>query len=243
MKVFLSLMLALMVGMVISTHANSPHANSPLAKTVVEENDPQEVISRYIDAIGGKDKVAKIKNSVMFMEAEVQGMKIEIKGIADQENERFVQETSVMGNVASRTVLANGKGKMVAMGQEQQIPDEMISLMKTQTYVFPEDHYRDLGFTLELQGTEDIEGEQAHKLIITAPNGIKTVEYYSVRTNLKLRTSSEATGDITYSDYQEVDGVKIPKRMTIKNPMMPMALEAKVISIHFNQPLSDDEFK
>lgn len=238
MKKLLSVMLSLMAGIVISTHANSL-----LVNTAVEENDPQEVIARYIEAIGGKDKVAKIKNSVMFMEAEVQGMKIEIKGIADQENERFVQETSVMGNVASRTVLANGKGKMVAMGQEQQIPDEMISLMKTQTYVFPEEHYGALGFTLELQGTEDVEGEQAHKLIITAPNGIKTVEYYSVRTNLKLRTSSEATGDITYSDYQEVDGVKIPKRLTIKNPMMPMALEAKVISIHFNQDFSDEEFK
>lgn len=238
MKKLLSVMLSLMVGISISAHANSF-----VEKTVVEENDPQEVIARYIEAIGGKDKVAKIKNSVMFMEAEVQGMKIEIKGIADQENGRFVQETSVMGNVASRTVLSNGKGKMVAMGQEQQIPDEMISLMKTQTYVFPEEHYGALGFTLELQGTEDVEGENAHKLIITAPNGIKTVEYYSVRTNLKLRTSSEATGDITYSDYQEVDGVKIPKRMTIKNPMMPMALEAKVISIHFNQDLSDDEFK
>lgn len=85
MKKLLSVMLSLMVGISISAHANSF-----VEKTVVEENDPQEVIARYIEAIGGKDKVAKIKNSVMFMEAEVQGMKIEIKGIADQENGRFV---------------------------------------------------------------------------------------------------------------------------------------------------------
>ncbi len=231
-------MVSLLLGIVISVQANYGLTNTP-----TEDNDPQEVIARYIEAIGGRENVAKIKNSVMVMEAEVQGMKIEIKGIADQENGRFVQETSVMGNVASRTVLANGKGKMVAMGQEQQIPEEMITLMKTQTYVFPEEHYSALGFNLELQGTEDIDGEQAHKLIITAPNGIKTVEYYSVKSNLKLRTSSEATGDITYSDYQVVDGVKVPKRMTIKNPMMPMALEANVISISFNQSLTDEQFK
>ncbi|PSL03989.1 peptidase, M16 family protein [Cecembia rubra] len=238
MKKFFSFMVSLLLGIVISVQANYGLTNTP-----TEDNDPQEVIARYIEAIGGRENVAKIKNSVMVMEAEVQGMKIEIKGIADQENGRFVQETSVMGNVASRTVLANGKGKMVAMGQEQQIPEEMITLMKTQTYVFPEEHYSALGFNLELQGTEDIDGEQAHKLIITAPNGIKTVEYYSVKSNLKLRTSSEATGDITYSDYQVVDGVKVPKRMTIKNPMMPMALEANVISISFNQSLTDEQFK
>lgn len=209
----------------------------------LEENDPNQVLAKYIQAVGGKENVSKIKNAVMTMEAEVQGMTILIKGISDQENGRLVQETSVMGNVASKTILANGKGKVIAMGQEQELPEDMISLMKAQTYVFPEEHYEAMGYQLELRGTEDVDGEEAHTLIITAPNGMKTVEYYSVKSNLKLRTSSEVSGDITYSNYQEIDGVKVPMAMTIKNPMMPMALEAKVTSMKFNQELSDDDFK
>jgi hypothetical protein len=205
--------------------------------------DPKEVIARYIEAVGGKENVAKIKNSVMTMEAEMQGMTIQIFGISDQVNGRFLQVTTLMGNEASRTVLANGKGKITAMGQENDVPEEMLPLMKVQTYVFPEEHYEEMGYTLELQGTEDINGEETYRLLITAPNDLKTVEYFAVGSGLKLRTSSDATGDISYSDYREVDGVKFPMRMSISNAMMPMALETKVVSIAFNQELSDEDFK
>jgi hypothetical protein len=79
-------------------------------------------------------------------------------------------------------------------------------------------------------------------LIITTPSGMQTVEYYSVSTGLKLKTSSEMTGDIVYSNYEEVNGLKFPKLLTITNPMMPMAMEAKVISIELNKTLEDSLF-
>jgi hypothetical protein len=240
MKKFLIPFLILFFGLI---WIGESKANEVCLSSSNEANDPKEVIARYIEAVGGKENVAKIKNSIMTMEAEMQGMSIQIKGISDQENGRLLQETLVMGNVASRTVLANGKGKITAMGQENDIPEEMLSMMKAQTYVFPEEHYEDMGYSLELQGTEDLDGEEAYRLVITAPNDLKTVEYYSVSSGLKLRTSSDATGDITYSDYKEIDGVKFPMRMSISNPMMPSALETKVVSIAFNQELSDEDFK
>jgi len=211
-------------------------------ETGILDNDPESIIENYIKAVGGKNNIAKIKNSVIVMEAEFQGAGIIIKGISDQENGRLLQETSVMGNVAQKTVLSNGKGKISVMGQDQELTEDMVNVLKAQTYVFPEDHYMELGYSLELQGTEEIEGETAHRMIITASNGMKTSEYYSVKSGLKLRTSSEATGDITYSHYEEVEGVKIPMKLSIKNPMLPVALEAFVVSIKFNQDLSDEDF-
>ncbi|MFV8226945.1 hypothetical protein ACNKXV_13435, partial [Christiangramia aquimixticola] len=104
-------------------------------------------------------------------------------------------------------------------------------------------HYEALGFKLAFIGTEDMDGEQVHKLEITAPNGMVTNEFYSVNSGLKLKTSSAATGDIMYSDYQEVDGVKFPMMLTIKNPMLPVALETKMKSVSFNQQLSDADFQ
>jgi hypothetical protein len=214
-----------------------------LASTTLVENDPTTIIDNYIKAVGGKANVSKIKNSVLVMEADFQGNAIVIRGISDQENGRMLQETSVMGNVAQKTVLANGKGKMSGMGQEQELTEEMVSVLKAQTYVFPEMHYKDLGYVLEAQGTEKIDEEDAYKLIITAPNGMKTVEYYSVSSGLKLRTSSDATGEISYLDYTEIEGVKVPTKLAIKNPMLPVTLEAKMISLKFNQVLSDEDFK
>jgi hypothetical protein len=207
------------------------------------DNDPTTIIDNYIKAVGGKANVEKIKNSVLVMEADFQGTAIIIRGISDQVNGRMLQETSVMGNVAQKTVLANGKGKMSGMGQEQELTEEMVSMLKAQTFVFPEMHYEDLGYVLEVQGTEIIDEEDAYKLIIIAPNGMKTAEYYSVASGLKLRTSSDATGDVSYMDYTEIEGVKVPMRLSIKNPMLPVALEAKMVSMKFNQELSDEDFK
>ncbi|WP_293016654.1 peptidase, M16 family protein [Mongoliibacter sp.] len=235
-----ALVLCIILAQVSPVFAGNISTDNAEVKTL---NDPETVISNYLKAVGGKDNIAKIKNSVITMEADFQGTVIKIKGISDSENERMVQETSIMGNIAQRTVLANGKATLIAMGQEQVVPEDMIQSLKAQVYVFPEEHYQEMGYDLELQGTEDIEGEEAHKLVITTSNNMKTVEYYSVASGLKLRTSSDAAGDITYSDYEEVDGVKFPMKMTIKNPMMPMALETKVTSLEFNQELSDEDFK
>ncbi len=207
------------------------------------EKDPAEIIARYIQAVGGKAKVDLIKNSTMTMEADFQGTNIIIQGISDQVNKRVYQETNVMGNVVQKTVIANGKGKMIAMGQEQELNEEMMQMMQSQAYVFPEMHYEELGYSLEHRGTEEIDGEEANTLVITAPNGMETMEYYSTKSGLKLKTSSSATGDIGYSDYEVVDGVMFPMTMTIKNPMLPSAMVGKVTSIKFNQELNDEDFK
>ncbi|HSF54522.1 MAG TPA: hypothetical protein VLA71_12255 [Algoriphagus sp.] len=209
----------------------------------VDANDPEAIIAGYIKAVGGEAKVKSIKNASMTAEANFQGQVIEIKTIADSENTRMMQSTSVGGNVMQKTLLVGGKGQMVMMGQVQELPEETAAMLKPQTYVFPEQFYSEMGFTLEFLGTEEVDGQQANKLGVTASNGMVTNEYYSVENGLKLKTSSEATGEISYSDYQEIDGVMFPMLLTIKNPMLPTALEAKMISVKFNQTLSDSDFQ
>ncbi len=238
------LMATMVTGMVAMPGMSMPTYTSweLASNSITTENTPEEIIAKYIEAIGGKENVAKIKNLVMEMEAEFQGAEIKIKGISDQENKRLLQETSIMGNVAQRTVLVNGKGKMTAMGQEQEVSEDMIQILQAQTYVFPESHYVSMGYDLTYHGEESINGENSHAIVITTPNGQETMEYYSVASGLKLRTSSEQTGDITYGDYTEVQGVKIPMALTIQNPMLPTALKTKVTSVKFNQDLSEEDF-
>lgn len=214
--------------------------NDPIA---VIENDPETIIANYIKAVGGEAKVKAIKNASLTAEANFQGQVIEIKTIADSENSRMMQSTAVGGNVMQKTLLVDGQGQMVMMGQVQELPAETAAMLKPQTYVFPEQFYTEMGFTLEFLGTEEVDGQQTNKLGITAPNGMVTNEFYSIESGLKIKTSSAATGEIVYSDYQEVDGVKFPMMLTIKNPMLPVALEAKMVSVKFNQTLSDSDFQ
>lgn len=239
----LLLPLALLLIFTGFSNAEITHEKPVIRTEASHRNDPATVISNYIKAVGGLEKVQGIKNASLTGEANFQGQIIEIKTVADAENARLMQSTSLGGNVVQKTLFSGGKGQMMAMGQVQELPDEMASMLKIQTYVFPEVHYEALGFKLAYIGTEDMDGEQVHKLEITAPNGMITNEFYSVNSGLKLKTSSAATGDIMYSDYQEVDGVKFPMTLTIKNPMLPVALETKMKTVNFNQQLSDADFQ
>ena len=207
------------------------------------ENDPEVIIASYLKAVGGEEKIKSIKNASMTAEANFQGQVIEIKTISDSENTRLMQSTAVGGNVVQKTLLTGGKGQMVMMGQVQELPEETVAMLKPQTFVFPEQQYAALGFTIAFVNTEDLEGVQVNKLEITSPTGIVTHEFYSVESGLKLKTSSDAAGDISYSDYQEIEGIMFPMLLTIKNPMLPVALEAKIISVKFNQTLADTDFQ
>ncbi len=207
------------------------------------ENDVATVISNYLQALGGEEKIKSIKNASMTAEANFQGQTIEIKTISDAENGRLMQSTSVGGNVMQKTTLAGGKGQMLVMGQTQELPASAMGMLKSQTFLIPELYYEEIGFKTGYVGVEDVDGIQAHKLEVTSPEGIVINEYYSIETGLKLKSSSGNTGDVVYSDYQEVDGVKFPMLLTIKNPMLPVPLEAKIVSLKFNQTLADADFQ
>ncbi|MCC5937242.1 MAG: peptidase, M16 family protein [Lunatimonas sp.] len=209
----------------------------------VEDKSPEEIINNYVTAVGGLDKINAVKNMVMVMEANIQGMTLEISSTSDQENKRLVQQTAMNGNVMQKTIVKDGKGFISAMGQVQELQSEQLDAVNAQIYVFPEIHYERLGYTLSSEGESEVEGEKAYVLKIVTQGGIETKEYYSVQSGLKLRTSSEQAGDISYSDYREVDGLKIPYKMTISNAMLPMPIEATLVLAKFNDQLDNSLFE
>lgn len=233
-----ALLLSVVQGDLIA--GNNPVKRQP---TAIVENDAETVIANYLKAVGGEEKIKSIKNASMTAEASFQGQSIEIKTISDAENTRLMQSTSVGGNVMQKTLLVDGKVQMFVMGQAQELPESTTVLLKSQTYVIPEQYYEEMGFKSVYIGVEDLEGTQVHKLEVTSPSGIVTHEFYSVESGLKLKSSSGESGDVSYSEYQEVDGIMFPMLLTIKNPMLPSALQAKIISLKFNQTLSETDFQ
>ncbi|UJP66614.1 insulinase family protein [Mongoliitalea daihaiensis] len=203
----------------------------------------QDVIDAYIAAIGGAANVRNIKTSRIESVAEIQGMKLQINSVFDQPNMSFSQKTIVMGNVASNTSVVNGKASVVANGQSIPLNDEAEEAIKMGMYLIPEIHFDDLGYTVELDGIKDVEGQDAYKLIVSNPMGTKQTHYFSVETGLKIKTESAEAGEMMYGDYKEVDGVKYPMLMVMKSPMLPMALETRVEKIEFNAAVSAEDFK
>jgi hypothetical protein len=214
--------------------------NAPIQAT---DKSPKEIIERYIEVIGGKEKVEGIKNVTQVMEARLQGMEMEISSTSDPENKRLMQQTALNGNVMSKTVVKDGKGYISAMGQTQDLQEEQLDAVTMQMYPFPELHYEEMGFELTSGGISEINGEEVYSINILTPQGLETQEYYSVKSGLKLRVASETTGEITYDDYQETEGILFPMSMTISNQMLPSAIEAKIVTLRFNDTLDPSLFE
>lgn len=208
-----------------------------------QEATVKSVVDKYIKAAGGLERVSAIKNMQMTMETEIQGMKLIVKSVTDQENNRLLNVTEMNGDQVAKTIIKDGKGKIISMGQEQALTEDQLKTMKSQTYVFPELYYEDLGYTVTYAGLEEEEGVKSHKLLIEDGNGTETYEYYSEETGLKIKTVSELAGTIEYLNYEEREGLMIPTKMVISNSMMPMPMEAFIQTVKFNQELTDEMFE
>ncbi|WP_316929212.1 LolA-like protein [Nitritalea halalkaliphila] len=203
----------------------------------------EAIIANYLAAIGGADKAAAIRSAKVVQEAEIQGTKLNIESIHDEDNSFFVQRTKMMGNTLATVVLEGANGKMVQMGQEQALSDEQVEAMKPMSFIIPELHYELLGYTMTVEGIKEVEGEEAYKVDVMTPTGSKQTTYYSVATGLKVKMESAENGDMVYRDYEDVEGVKYPMTTIANNPMIPVPLEMKIQSIAFNVEIAEADKK
>lgn len=200
------------------------------------------VIGKYIQAIGGTDKLKEIKTATVESSAEIQGMKLGLDYYYDEGKQAFSNKVSMGGNVMSNTTLKDGKGLIQANGASMPLTDEQFEALKMSMFIFPEIHFESLGYTLEIDGIKDVEGEDAYKVIVTNPMGAATVNYYSVASGLKIKSESEGSGEVLFEDYKEKDGVLYPMKMITKSPMIPVPLEAVVNNIVFNTSIEETVF-
>jgi hypothetical protein len=219
------------------------HAHTIFRAEPIPEKTPQEIINDYIDAIGGAKKISAVKTIVLVMEAEIQGMKIEIDTNRDMEGLRLMQQMVVDGNVMQKTVVKDDEGYMSMMGQVKTLSEDELATLKTNIYAFPEMHYEDMGFSVTRGENATINGEEAYTLKVTNSAGLESKEYFSVSSGLKLKMVAEVAGDIIFDDYKEVEGIMFPMKVTISNPMLPVPMETHVVSIQVNESLDNSLFE
>jgi hypothetical protein len=212
-------------------------------KAPTAKKTPKEVLAAYVAAIGGEEKIRQIKTLVLVMEAEVQGTTVEMSTVRDVVNLRLMQQVVMNGNVVQKTVVKNNEGYMSAMGQVQTLRPEELETLKTNIYAFPELHYEEMGFSMKMGENTLIGGEEAYTLHITNKEGLKSEEFFSVKTGLKLKMMTEVAGDVTFSDYQEVEGILFPMKVAISNAVLPVPMETRLIDVQINQKLDDSLFE
>ncbi|WP_339707360.1 insulinase family protein [uncultured Kriegella sp.] len=200
-----------------------------------------DVLNKYLEAIGGKEKLGGIASYKLLAEAEMQGMKLALE-IKKTVKNQFMQEIKVAGNSMSLQVLNGDQGYMTIQGQRKEMGVEELKKVKEESALFPELNYLDK--ELSLEGIEEIDGKKAYKLKISEEKSA----FYDMETGLKIQevTNAEMNGQtmtsiISYGDYKETSGIQFP--FTISQTMGPQKFEFVVKEIKVDEGVSDTDFE
>ena len=72
--------------------------------TIPEGMTAHDVLEKYIEAIGGKEKLSEVTSYAIKAEADMQGTKLNLEIMKTSKNQ-FMQEIKVMGNSMSKQVV------------------------------------------------------------------------------------------------------------------------------------------
>lgn len=222
---------------------NANKTEKPDYNSVIPEGITVEaILEKYMEAIGGKEKLEGVESYAMVAEAEMQGMKLELE-MKKTSKDQFMQDVKVMGNSMQKQVLDGDKGYMVAQGQRKDLSPEEIERVKEESAAFPELNYLAAG-NITLEGIESIGDKKAYKLKITD----KKSSFYDVETGLKLQETSmeevqgqQMSNTLGFDNYQEVSGIKFPFKLS--QTMGPQNFEFVVKEIKVNEGVTASDFE
>ena len=218
----------------------------PNVKKVPEGVTVDQILNKYIEAIGGREKLAAEKDQTIKLTGSMQGMNITIT-MSKKAPNKFYQLVDF--GVGQQKIIFDGvKGKSIAMGQEKELTGDQLESIKTEAEINPVLDYAKLGIKPELVGMESINNKDTYKVVLTTLNGKKSTQYFDVNTGLLARSVTTAetqqgsfTSTIDFDDYRDVQGLKFPYKWVQSTPMG--SIELTTSSIEVNTGLSDALFE
>ena len=226
---------------------------------LVNAQTADEIITKYVENIGGKEAWSKVTSMKSTCKIKAQGMEFPAVMLnkANKMKIAFTFQGMTMvqpafdGNVGWQTNFMTMK--------PEKMETEDSEIYKLETADFPDAFlkYKEKGYALELQGEETIEGTECFKLKLTKKPMIidgKEVEnattYFFDKENFvpiltkSVQQKGEAKGltsETVFSDYQEVNGLIMAFTIDQKfdgNTVASVAIE----KIEINADIDDAEF-
>jgi outer membrane lipoprotein-sorting protein len=224
--------------------ANNTLAGNP-PKPVAQGTTANDVINKYLVAIGGVQKINDIKDLSYAATGNVQGQDIKFMSQYKLPDHMLLMVTLPAMNVTAQKILVKGdEVTMTSMGNPTPVDDETKKQLKEEMDPFPEANYAKNGYTLQLAPMLDnIDGTDVYVITATSPAGGVTKEYFDANTGLKIRketTVGMAPSTYTYSNYKEVNGIMFPYSEKI---YQGVDIILTITDVKINSGLKDEDFK
>ena len=202
------------------------------------------VVEKYIIALGGAEKLGSINSISIEANVTIPGAPFKPKAIIKEKSPNsssLVMSVEGMGTLMTQKFDGNN-GYMEQMGQKIPMEKDQIDSSKSKKCLFEELYMT--SSEIELVNLGPIDGKDAYKI----KNKENSFRYYDAESGLLIMTeenTEQAGNSITsitkYSDYKEVDGIMYAfKREILAGPQK---IDFEIISVKFNEEISDEFFK
>ncbi|WP_340199668.1 M16 family metallopeptidase [Ascidiimonas sp. W6] len=200
------------------------------------------ILQKYIDAIGGAEKLQAVNSVYINAEGSMQGMVLNLEMKTTKENQ-FSMDMKMNGGSMMKQVFDGDGGFMVAQGQKRELPADQIAGLKAESVPFPELIYL-TNENVKLEGIEDIDGKKAYAIKVSD----KKVNYYDLESGLKVKSVTTVEGQgqsmkqaLGIKNYKEVSGILFP--FTLSQSFGPQSIDFEVKELKVNEGVSEADFK
>jgi hypothetical protein len=220
------------------------HAAGPAAPPALPAVDA--VLEKYAAAVGGKEAMAKIRNRELtgsFTGGDGEPHPIEITQTAAGQ-----YRSSVKVKEGAFTIAFNGTSGTTGgpTWNNPMQPDE-VERIRARALLFPAADLKGRFPALAVRGSEKVDGRDAWLVTGRTDDGRRMSFWFDAENGLLLRTLQRqhtALGDIPeqadYSDYREIDGVKVP--FTIRHTAPDRGDTVAAAEIRQNVDVPDSRF-
>lgn len=212
----------------------------------------EEIVSKHLDALGGKQLLSTISSVKMENQMEVMGNS-STNNVVIVNGKAYKSESEIMGSKIVQVFNEKGGWMINPMGGSADpvdLPEEAAKQAVNQLYIIPLLDYANRGIKLSLEGKEKVGSSDAYKLKVTYKEGASINMFIDASTYYLTKTeqSAEAMGQlitniITFSDFKKTEsGWVVPYSTDIDMGGM-FQLKNKLSKIEVNPTINPSEFE
>lgn len=213
-------------------------------KEISSEVTVASIFQKYINKIGGSEKLAGINTISVVANVTITGAPFKPKATIKEKSPNLsslVMSVEGMGTLMTQK-FDGDNGYMEQMGQKIPMEEDQINSSKSKKGLFEEMFLNDS--EMEILSLGPVDGKDAYKVKMIENN----FRYYDAESGLMIMTEAVTqqggntiTSITKYSDYKEVDGVLYAFKREIQAG--PQKIDFEILTVTFNEEISDEFFK
>ncbi len=218
--------------------------NIPIIKAA-DSLSAYQIIQKYIEVIGGKEKLSKIEDRLTEMKGNVQKVNVEMT-VFQKQPDKFKQIIHA-GEVEQTILFSNNKGYVKINDQVKEILGVELARLKNESTLNLLLNLDTNVIHITLLGIDTIENRLAYKILLKN-SSLNWIHYYDVITGFKIMDEKPVTTvkqtylqKTYYSDFRPVNGIYFPFK--IRQKLGQQEMEFDVTSIKINSGIDDSEFR